>query len=299
MRSSVAGQRPASGSRFPGEIYTNWPDFQFGVIDSAKNPQDLLAIRYFSALAAYATGEFTVQGGNLYRAKAAVPAGAFNGTQWDRIALVTDSFPQYLLKAGGTMTGVLALAGAPANPNEAATKGYVDAAVAAVNPPTPSVPAGAIMLFYQAAAPTGWTKITTQNDKALRVVSGSGGVAGGTNAFSTVMAQTVTGNHTLTAAEMPSTLAVQGNNSITVYLGNNSSNYAPTSPSGWGLAQFASPGPGGWYLPYSSVTGINYASASQGVNTITGQASNAGNAAHNHPLTLAMQYIDVILAQKQ
>lgn len=48
------------------------------------------------------------------------------------------------------------------------------------------IPSGTVMVFYQAAAPTGWTKITTQNDKALRVVSGgTGGSAGGTNALST------------------------------------------------------------------------------------------------------------------
>lgn len=42
-------------------------------------------------------------------------------------------------------------------------------------------PAGTVMIFAQASAPTGWTKLTTQNDKALRVVSGStGGAAGGT-----------------------------------------------------------------------------------------------------------------------
>lgn len=49
-------------------------------------------------------------------------------------------------------------------------------------------PATTAMLFYQAAAPSGWTKSTANDDKALRVVSGSGGVAGGTTAFSTVMA---------------------------------------------------------------------------------------------------------------
>jgi len=42
-------------------------------------------------------------------------------------------------------------------------------------------PAGTIMLFCQASAPTGWTKITTQNDKTLRIISGAtGGTAGGT-----------------------------------------------------------------------------------------------------------------------
>jgi hypothetical protein len=44
-------------------------------------------------------------------------------------------------------------------------------------------PAGVKKLFFQAAAPTGWTKDTTQNNKMLRVVSGTGGVSGGTIAF--------------------------------------------------------------------------------------------------------------------
>ena len=71
---------------------------------------------------------------------------------------------------------------------------------------TPSIPSGSVMLFYQAAAPTGWTRVDTQNNKALRVVSGTGptgggqgtstgGSAGGTTAFTTVFAsRTVTGS---------------------------------------------------------------------------------------------------------
>ena len=42
---------------------------------------------------------------------------------------------------------------------------------------------GTVMLFRQNTAPTGWTKDTTHNDKALRVVSGSVG-SGGNTAFS-------------------------------------------------------------------------------------------------------------------
>tara|TARA_B100000927_G_scaffold22412_1_gene17045 strand:- start:8061 stop:10496 length:2436 start_codon:yes stop_codon:yes gene_type:complete len=45
------------------------------------------------------------------------------------------------------------------------------------------IPTGSVMLFYQSAAPTGWTKLTTNNNKALRVVSGSGGGTGGSNNF--------------------------------------------------------------------------------------------------------------------
>ena len=55
-------------------------------------------------------------------------------------------------------------------------------------------PSGTRMLFQQTAAPTGWTKDTTQNDKALRVVSGAVS-SGGSVAFSTAFAnRTVSGN---------------------------------------------------------------------------------------------------------
>lgn len=57
---------------------------------------------------------------------------------------------------------------------------------------------GTSMLFLQAAAPTGWTKSTTHNNKALRIVSGTGGVSGGTSPFTTVF-----NNRTLTMANLP------------------------------------------------------------------------------------------------
>jgi hypothetical protein len=76
------------------------------------------------------------------------------------------------------------------------------------------IPAGSVMLFYQSAAPTGWTQVTTLNDYDLRLVSGAGGTTGGTTAYSTVFAnQTVsttvsisgtTGATTLSTSQMPS-----------------------------------------------------------------------------------------------
>jgi len=70
---------------------------------------------------------------------------------------------------------------------------------------------GTLMLFQQTAAPTGWTKQTTHNDKALRVVTGtvgSGGSSGFTTAFGTpAVTGTIagsTGAHTLSTSEMPS-----------------------------------------------------------------------------------------------
>ena len=78
------------------------------------------------------------------------------------------------------------------------------------------IPSGTVMLFVQTAAPTGWTKSTTHNDKALRIVSGSVS-SGGNTAFSSTYvnrtpAGTVSGTNTggavsdagLTEAQLPS-----------------------------------------------------------------------------------------------
>ncbi|MHB8727576.1 MAG: hypothetical protein ACYC9K_00900 [Sulfuricaulis sp.] len=66
-----------------------------------------------------------------------------------------------------------------------------------------SFASGTVMPFFQSAAPIGWTQILTQDDKAMRVVSGVGGGSGGAVAFSTITGQSVAG-HQLTTAEMPS-----------------------------------------------------------------------------------------------
>lgn len=68
-------------------------------------------------------------------------------------------------------------------------------------------PAGTLMLFQQTSAPTGWTKQTTHDNKALRVVSGTAG-SGGSVAFTTAFATpAVSGSvsaTTLSTAQIPS-----------------------------------------------------------------------------------------------
>lgn len=83
-------------------------------------------------------------------------------------------------------------------------------------------PAGTKMVFFQASAPTGWTQVTSHNDKALRVVSGSGGGDGGTTNFSSAHTHTHTDNfavssHTLSASEMPKHRHSAGSNSSASY----------------------------------------------------------------------------------
>lgn len=51
----------------------------------------------------------------------------------------------------------------------------------------PEFAVGTKMVFNQTAAPTGWTKVTSSNDVALRLVSGSVGT-GGSVAFETAFA---------------------------------------------------------------------------------------------------------------
>lgn len=46
------------------------------------------------------------------------------------------------------------------------------------------IPVGTKMVFFQAAVPVGWSQDTSQNDKALRVVSGTGAGTGGSTALS-------------------------------------------------------------------------------------------------------------------
>jgi hypothetical protein len=70
-------------------------------------------------------------------------------------------------------------------------------------------PSGTVLLFYQSAAPTGWTQVTTAglNDSALRVVTSAGGGTGGTVGFTTAFAsQTPAGTVSVTASA--GTLAV-------------------------------------------------------------------------------------------
>tara|TARA_R110000868_G_scaffold193790_1_gene439007 strand:- start:3911 stop:8611 length:4701 start_codon:yes stop_codon:yes gene_type:complete len=151
----------------------------------------------------------------------------------------------------------------------------------------PSVPTGSVVLFYQANAPTGWTKVTTQNNKALRVVSGTGGGTGGTTNFTSVFAsRTPSGtnsagsvsNHTLTTAEMPS---------------------HTHSYSVWFDSGTAGGEAGG---TRTAATSNAFGSATLNTN------ANGGGGSHNHGFTnptftgtamdFAVQYIDIILCSK-
>ena len=124
------------------------------------------------------------------------------------------------------------------------------------------IPVGTKMLFIQADAPTGWVKDTEHNDKALRVVSGTGGGSGGSAAFATVFARTATDGHALTIAEMPAhTHIVQAGTDVT-----STNNFIATN------------------------------AQSHGNNRPT-EATGSNNA-HAHNIDLRVQYVDAIICVK-
>jgi hypothetical protein len=142
------------------------------------------------------------------------------------------------------------------------------------------IPPTTVMIFQQTTAPVGWTKVTTFNDYALRIVSGAAS-SGGTNAFSTVMAQTTVGGHTLTISEIPA------------------HNHAVTDP---GHAHSLAAG-----SPYSNSGAQTWGGGSAGnigaqsiQSNTTGISiqNNGGGGSHNHSITMGIQYVDAILAQK-
>jgi hypothetical protein len=172
------------------------------------------------------------------------------------------------------------LTGTPVAPT--ATAGTNTTQIATTAFVTAIIPAGSVMLFYQASAPSGWTQVTTQNNKALRVVSGTGGVAGGTTAFSTVFAnQTVTtsvsvsgttGATTLSIAQMPShshSTNIQGR----VFCGSGDSTFSDGNGS-----NISTSGEGG---------------GGSHTHSFSGSGSGTSSA-----VTLNVQYIDIILCSK-
>lgn len=138
-------------------------------------------------------------------------------------------------------------------------------------------PAGTKMLFQQTAAPTGWTKDTTHNDKALRVVSGTAS-SGGASPFSSVFAAgKTTGLHTLTIAEMP--------------LHGHPWRHTTADTGGAGAGGFPD-GTAGTLSTKGPFTGTPSDTDGQ---QIGGQG---GDGSHSHTLSLDLFFVDLIIATK-
>lgn len=131
---------------------------------------------------------------------------------------------------------------------------------------------GTVMLFVQTAAPTGWTKVTTHNDKALRVVSGTAS-SGGTTAFSSVLTA-----RTISTANMPS----HGH-------GITDPGHAHAVLQYTAINSFSGPGAGSALLQGAAYVASN--TSTTGITTT--QTTGSGTA-----MDFAVQYVDVIIASK-
>ena len=166
-----------------------------------------------------------------------------------------------------------------------------DGSMSWLTPPAGGVPSGTKQLFVQTAAPTGWTKDTTHNDKALRVVSGAAS-SGGSVAFETAFAsQTPTGSVTITSVTGSAGATTLSTPQIP------SHTHSITGP--WGVSAGKSAG--------------TYASGPSGSFTPSiNTNATGGGGSHDHPFSftsgagtfsgtaidLDVSYVDVIIATK-
>jgi hypothetical protein len=133
-------------------------------------------------------------------------------------------------------------------------------------------PSGTLMLFQQTSAPTGWTKQTTHNDKALRVVSGaasSGGSVAFTTAFASKSVSGTVGGTTLTVTQIPA--------------------------HSHSVRRFSSGSTG------NTVAGSTSSATTVTANPVT--TDTGGGSSHDHTFTgtsidLDVQYVDLIIASK-
>jgi hypothetical protein len=152
-----------------------------------------------------------------------------------------------------------------------------------------TIPSGTVMIFGQTAAPTGFTKVTDQDNAALRVVSGTASTGGSVNFTTAFASQTPSGSVSITSVS-----GSAGNTTLSTP--QIPSHTHPTNV--FSVAAF--PAPAGAFAP-------NFAKGPNIVSAATG-----GGGAHSHPfsfssgsgtfsgnaINLAVKYVDVIRATK-
>jgi hypothetical protein len=162
------------------------------------------------------------------------------------------------------------------------------------------------MLFQQTSAPTGWTKQTTHDNKALRVVSGSAS-SGGSVAFTTAFAsQGVAGSIDNTTAG--GSLSISGGSVGATTL---TTSQIPSHVHYTTTCTFGGSGGAGFSVVGTISSGgagsinLNSGGGSGGSHdhSFTAPSGSFTGTAHNHTFTgtainLAVSYVDLIIASK-
>lgn len=143
------------------------------------------------------------------------------------------------------------------------------------------IPASTVMLFVQTAAPTGWTKSTSHDNKALRVVSGTAS-SGGSSAFTTAFGTpSVSGSVSISGSVGSTTLT-------TAQLASHTHASYPNNACGSGALLGSQPGVGG-------TNGSTQAAGGNGSHTHSFSGSGSLSSA---TASINVQYVDVIIATK-
>jgi hypothetical protein len=147
--------------------------------------------------------------------------------------------------------------------------------------------ANATMIFVQTSAPTGWTKVTTYDDYALRIVSGSVNTGGSVNFSSVFTSLTPTG--TTTSATLG---AATDSTILTV---SQIPGHTHTFP-GNGPLMTSGPGPGN-RSPWNDVgsTGVVGGSGSGHAHPSGGTVTTSFS---GNNIDMSIKYVDCILATK-
>lgn len=147
-----------------------------------------------------------------------------------------------------------------------------------IGPSVDSIDAGTLMLFQQTAAPTGWVKVTTHNNKALRVVSGTASF-GGSTGFSSVFTSRIIAQANLPIVNFSGSMSgsISGSTGTVVLSGT--------------IGNFQRSGAGDPYISALS----SGASAVSGSASVSGSVSSGGSGT---ALDFSVQYVDVIIATK-
>jgi hypothetical protein len=163
-----------------------------------------------------------------------------------------------------------------------------------------TIPAGTVMLFGQTSAPTGFTKLTDQDNASLRVVSGTASTGGSVNFTTAFASQTPTGSISVTA--------VSGSAGATTLTTPQIPSHAHKVIDTANILN-----PQGFFNTFTNtstrqLTAGTFASAT----APAGTANTGGDGSHTHPfsfssgsgtftgnaINLAVKYVDVIRATK-
>jgi hypothetical protein len=194
----------------------------------------------------------------------------------------------YAVICGGTTTG-----GAEQSIASVGTAGQVLTSNGAGALPTfqeaAGFPAGTVLIFGQTAAPTGWTKDTTNfNNSSLRVVTGTAS-SGGTVDFTTAFAsQTPTGSVTIT-----SVTGTAGATTLTTPQIPSHSHPVTVRLTGGGGPTVTASGQQPSTVPFATNAEGGGGSHDHPFSFSSGSGTFSGNA-----INLAVKYVDVIRATK-